>query len=405
MNFQIIGIDKLTPAEYNPRKALKPGDPEFERIKRSIEQFGFVDPLVVNSDMTIIGGHQRWEILKHLGRTEVECVVVDLDKTRERALNVALNKITGEWDKEMLRGLIRDLLNSDFDVTVTGFDPDDFKNGEDNTEDDGFDLDSALKEPPVSQTGDIWQLGRHRLVCGDSTDPATFDALLEGRKVNLAVTDPPYNVDYESIAGAIQNDNMSDGEFADFLLRAFTNIAGVMAEDASIYVFHADTEGLNFRTAFDLAGFHLACVCIWAKQSLVIGRSPYQWKHEPVLFGWKKNGRHKWFADNNQSTFWTFDRPVKSTLHPTMKPIALCAYPMLNSTTANSLVLDPFGGSGSTLIAAEQIGRTCYMAEIDPKYCDVIVRRYIKQVNNDTNVTRTRDRQKEVYADIPKGGE
>lgn len=410
MEFKKLKIDTLIPASYNPRKALKPGDPEFEKIKNSITEFGYVDPIIVNSDMTIIGGHQRWSVLKTLGFTEVDCVVIEIDKTKEKALNIALNKVTGEWNKELLADLIKDLQSLDYDVSFTGFDPpeiDELFNDvhSKDTKEDDFDVEEALKTPAISKQGDVWLLGRHRLVCGDSTNPEVFNTLLEGKKVNLVVTDPPYNVAYESSAGTIQNDNMEDKAFYNFLLSAYKNMVNAMADDASIYVFHSDTEGLNFRKAFQDAGLYLSGVCIWAKQSLVLGRSPYQWKHEPILFGWKKNGKHKWFADRKQSTIWNFDRPKKSELHPTMKPIALVAYPILNSSMTNGLVLDPFGGSGSTLIACEQTNRTCYTVELDEKYTDVIVKRYIDQVQNHENVYVIRDGVKISYADLEKGEE
>lgn len=410
MEFKKLKINSLIPASYNPRKKLKPGDAEYEKIKNSITEFGYVDPIIVNSDMTIIGGHQRWSVLKALGYDEVDCVVIEIDKTKEKALNIALNKVTGEWNKELLADLIKDLQSLDYDVSMTGFEPpeiDELFNDvhSKETKEDDFDVDAELQNPTITKLGDVWQLGRHRLICGDATLPEVFDTLLDGKKVNLVVTDPPYNVNYSSDAGTIQNDNMTDNDFYNFLLASYKNMANAMADDASIYVFHADTEGLNFRKAFVDAGFYLSGVCIWAKQSLVLGRSPYQWKHEPILFGWKKNGKHKWFADRKQSTVWNFDRPKKSELHPTMKPIALVAYPILNSSMTNGLVLDPFGGSGSTLIACEQTDRTCYTIEIDEKYADVIVKRYIEQIGNDENVYLVRNGEKIKYSDTRKGDE
>ena len=214
------------------------------------------------------------------------------------------------------------------------------------------------------------------------------------------LTDPPYNVAYAAKAGKIQNDNLKDGEFYQFLLNAFTNMASAMAQDASIYVFHADTEGLNFRQAFKDAGLYLSCVCIWAKQSLVLGRSPYQWKHEPILYGWRKDGKHNWYTDRKQSTIWNFDRPSKNDLQPTMKPVALCAYPITNSSLSNCIVLDPFGGSGSTLIACEQIGRICYTLELDEKYADVIVKRYIDFVGSAEQVFCLREGVKRSYSEV-----
>ncbi len=410
MEFKKLKINALIPASYNPRKKLKPGDVEYEKIKNSITEFGYVDPIIVNSDMTIIGGHQRWSVLKALGYDEVDCVVIEIDKTKEKALNIALNKVTGEWNKELLADLIKDLQSLDYDVSMTGFEPpeiDELFNDvhSKETKEDDFDVDAELSKPTLTQKGDLWLLGRHRLMCGDATLPEVFNTLLDGKKVNLVVTDPPYNVNYSSDAGTIQNDNMTDTDFYNFLLASYKNMANAMADDASIYVFHADTEGLNFRKAFVDAGFYLSGVCIWAKQSLVLGRSPYQWKHEPILFGWKKNGKHKWFSDRKQSTIWNFDRPKKSELHPTMKPIALVAYPILNSSMTNGLVLDPFGGSGSTLIACEQTDRTCYTIELDEKYADVIVKRYIEQVGNDENVYLVRNGEKIKYSDIRKSDE
>jgi len=259
-----------------------------------------------------------------------------------------------------------------------------------------------MQKPAVSKQGDVWLLGRHRLVCGDSTKAETYAVLMDGKQANLVVTDPPYNVNYEGTAGKIQNDNMSDDAFYHFLLDAFTNIEKSLTQDSSIYVFHADTEGLNFRRAFVDAGFYLSGTCIWKKQSLVLGRSPYQWQHEPVLFGWKKKGKHLWYSDRKQSTIWEYSRPRSNAEHPTMKPIALISYPILNSSMSNCIVLDPFGGSGSTLIACEQTNRICHMIEIAEKFCDVIVNRYIEQVGSDSDVFLFRDGVMTPFSEIPK---
>ena len=383
----------LLPADYNPRKDLKPGDPEYEKLKRSLEQFGYVEPVIWNKATgRVVGGHQRLKVLIDMGITEVECVVVDLPDDKEKALNIALNKISGDWDKDKLAVLIADLQGTAFDVSLTGFDAaeidDLFKDTlKDGVKDDNFDVDAELKEPPITKPGDIWTLGRHRLVCGDSTKAETFDLLMAGAKANLVITDPPYNVNYEGSAGKIQNDNMGNEAFYEFLLAAFRNTAAIMANDASIYVFHADTEGLNFRRAFADAGFYLSGCCIWKKQSLVLGRSPYQWQHEPVLYGWKKGGKHQWYTGRKETTIWEFDKPKKNGDHPTMKPIPLLAYPIMNSSMSNTLVVDPFGGSGSTLIACEQTDRSCNTIELDPKFCDVIVKRYIEQVGSSEKVT------------------
>lgn len=387
----------LVPADYNPRKDLKPGDKEYEKLKRSIDEFGYVDPLIWNKRTSrLVGGHQRLKVLKDMGIDEVDVVVVDMDEEKEKALNVALNKISGDWDKDKLMLLITDLQGEDFDVSLTGFDPeelddlfkDDMKDG---VKDDNFDVDKELKKQTMTKPGDLWQLGEHRLLCGDSTKEESYNLLMAGKQANLVITDPPYNVNYQGSAGKIKNDNMKDDAFYQFLLAAFTNMEKSMADDASIYVFHADTEGLNFRKAFSDAGFYLSGTCIWVKQSLVLGRSPYQWRHEPILFGWKKKGKHCWYAGRKESTIWEFDKPKKNKDHPTMKPIHLLAYPIMNSSMTNSIVLDPFGGSGSTLIACEQTKRICRTIELDEKFCDVIVKRYIEQVGSTKDVKVVRD--------------
>lgn len=397
MDIQKKSTADLLPADYNPRRNLKPGDAEYEKLKRSLEQFGYVEPVIWNKRTgRVVGGHQRLKVLIDIGIAEVECVVVDLDEENEKALNVALNKISGEWDNDKLALLIADLQGADFDVSLTGFDQaelddlfkDDMKDG---IEDDDFDVDAELQKPTVSKLGDLWHLGNHRLVCGDSTKAETYEKLMAGKVANLVVTDPPYNVNYEGSAGKIKNDNMGNDAFYQFLFDAFVNMERVMAADASIYVFHADTEGLNFRKAFADAGFYLSGTCIWKKQSLVLGRSPYQWQHEPCLFGWKKSGKHQWYSGRKETTIWEFDKPKKNGDHPTMKPIPLIAYPIMNSSMSNCIVLDPFGGSGSTLIACEQTNRICYTIELDEKFCDVIVKRYIEQVGSADYVTVLRD--------------
>ena len=396
----------LLPADYNPRKDLKPGDAEYEKLKRSIEQFGYVEPVIWNKTTgRVVGGHQRLKVLMDMGMTEVDCVVVEMDEDKEKALNIALNKISGDWDKDKLALLIADLQGADFDVSLTGFEPaeidDLFKDTlKDGVKDDDFDLGAELEKPTMSKPGDIWALGRHRLICGDSTKAETYDLLMGSTKANLVITDPPYNVNYEGSAGKIKNDNMADEAFYNFLLDAYTQMHSAMADDASIYVFHADTEGLNFRRAFADAGFYLSGCCIWKKQSLVLGRSPYQWQHEPCLYGWKKNGKHQWYTGRKETTIWEFDKPKKNGDHPTMKPIPLLAYPIMNSSMSNSVVLDPFGGSGSTLIACEQTDRICYTMELDEKFCDVIVKRYIEQVGGSDEVSVIRDGLSYKYSEV-----
>ncbi|HQO78613.1 MAG TPA: site-specific DNA-methyltransferase [Thermodesulfobacteriota bacterium] len=380
---KVLPISALKPAEYNPRKKLKPGDKEYKKIKDSIEEFGFADPLVVNSDMTIIGGHQRLNVAIDLGYTEVPCAVVDIDKTREKALNIALNKITGEWDEQMLADLLTDLKEADYDLDYTGFEAPEveqlFSNIYDKkVKEDDFDVDKELQQPCFSQLGDLWCLGKHRVICGDSTGEEIYTRLMDGQLANLVLTDPPYNVDVEETAGKIMNDNMGDQEFYNFLLSAYRCMHANLADDGSIYVWHADTEGINFRTAFRDAGFYLSGCCIWVKNALVLGRSPYQWRHEPCLFGWKLKGKHQWYGDRKQTTVWEYDKPRSSKDHPTMKPVQLMSYPIKNSTMTNGIVLDPFLGSGSTLIACCETDRVCRGIELDPKFVDCIVKRYIE---------------------------
>ena len=380
---KVLPVSVLKPAEYNPRKKLKPGDKEYKKIKASIEEFGFADPLVINSDMTIIGGHQRLTVAQDLGYTEVPCAVVDVDKDREKALNIALNKITGQWDEEMLANLLKDLDTVKFNTDLTGFDrseiEDLFSNIYDKkVKEDNFDVDSELKQPCFSKLGDLWLLGKHRVICGDSTGEEVYTRLMDGQRANIVLTDPPYGVDVQETAGKIQNDNLPDAEFYDFLLSAFRCMYTNLADDGSIYIWHADTKGLIFRRAYEDAGFYLSGCCIWKKNALVLGRSPYQWIHEPCLYGWKKAGKHQWYSDRKQTTVWEYDKPKSSPLHPTTKPVTLMAYPLKNSSMTNGIILDPFLGSGSTLIACCETDRVCRGIELDPKFVDCIVKRYIE---------------------------
>ncbi|MGN1415112.1 MAG: site-specific DNA-methyltransferase [Anaerovoracaceae bacterium] len=406
MEWKTLSVDALRPAAYNPRKKLKAGDKEYEKIKNSILEFGYVEPIIVNYDMTVIGGHQRLTVLKDLGYTEVQCVEVHIeDENKVKALNIALNKITGAWNEQLLADLIVDLQTANFNTDFTGFEAPEIEqlfskvHNKDIQEDD-FDVEAELQKPTMSRLGDVWLLGRHRLVCGDSTLPETYTTLMEGKRANLVLTDPPYNVNVEETAGKIKNDNMSDEDFYKFLFAMFVNVEQNMESDASIYVFHADSKGLTFRQAFHDAGFYLSGCCIWKKNALVLGRSPYQWQHEPCLFGWKVGGKHQWYSDRKQTTIWEYDRPKSSKEHPTMKPVALMAYPIQNSCMSNCIVLDPFLGSGSTLIACEETNRICYGIELDEKFADVIVRRYIEKVGGSDGVFLIRDNVKIPYLEV-----
>lgn len=391
---KLIETSKLIPYVNNARTH---SPAQVMKLRSSLREFGFINPVIIDRDLNVIAGHGRIMAAKEEGIKEIPCVFVDyLTEAQKKAYILADNRMAMDagWDEELLKIEIEALQAEAFDIGLTGFDDKEIADlfaSNDDVEDDDFDVDAELEKPTFTKAGDVWVLGNHRLVCGDSTKPETYELLMEGKKANLVVTDPPYNVNYEGSAGKIKNDNMANDKFYQFLFDAYTCMYQAMADDASIYVFHADTEGLNFRRAFAEAGFYLSGTCIWKKQSLVLGRSPYQWQHEPCLFGWKKSGKHQWYSGRKETTIWEFDKPKKNGDHPTMKPVPLIAYPIKNSSMTNCLVLDPFGGSGSTLIACEQTGRCCRTIELDEKFCDVIVKRYIEQVGSTENVSVIRN--------------
>jgi DNA modification methylase len=392
-----IPIEMINPAPYNPRIDLQPGDEEYEKLKRSIEEFGYVEPLVWNRRTgNLVGGHQRYKILvNEKGLKELDVSEVDLDETREKALNIALNKISGDWETTKLAELLQELQASDeIDFELTGFSEEEFDElleqldielepdvEYEEVEDDEFDVESELEniEEPITKRGDIWLLGEHRLLCGDSTNLEEVQRLMNGKRAAMVFTDPPYNVDYTGKtkdALKIQNDHMDNESFYRFLYDAFSVMYKVTEEGGPIYVCHADSEGLNFRKAMIDSGWLLKQCIIWVKNSIVLGRQDYHWQHEPILYGWKPGAAHKWAGDRKQSTVWEYDKPQRNAEHPTMKPVPIPAKAIQNSSYKGDIVFDPFGGSGSTLIAAEKTGRICYTVELDPKYCDVIVKRY-----------------------------
>ena len=405
---QLIATEKLIPYVNNARTH---STEQINKLRSSLREFGFINPVIIDRGFNVIAGHGRIEAAQAEGISEVPCVFADhLTEAQKKAYILADNRMAMDagWDEELLRVEIEALQAESFDVGLTGFDESeiaDLFETDSEVKDDGFDVDAELEKPPVTKSGDLWLLGNHRLICGDSTKEETYTLLMDGKKANLVVTDPPYNVNYEGSAGKIKNDNMENGRFYQFLLDAFTCMEKVMENDASIYVFHADTEGLNFRKAFAEAGFYLSGTCIWKKQSLVLGRSPYQWQHEPVLFGWKKKGRHQWYTGRKESTIWEFDKSKKNGDHPTMKPVPLVAYPIKNSSMSNCIVLDPFGGSGSTLIACEQTNRVCHTIELDEKFCDVIVKRFIEQAGTTENVYVVRDGQNIKFDELEVGAD
>lgn len=399
-------IDSLTPYENNPRH----NENAVEPVAASIREFGFKVPLVIDKSGVIVTGHTRLKAAKALGLKKVPCIIAD-DLTPEQinAFRVADNKVSefAEWDFEKLDA---ELAALSLDMSEFGFDPPSGDNGGEIVEDEPPEVDE--ESPPETEPGDIYQLGRHRLICGDSTDAATIARLVDGAEMDLVLTDPPYNADYEGKtkdALKIQNDKMTDSKFYSFLLDTFKNLYDVTKPGGAVYIFHAHMESVNFLSAFRAADFYLHQMLVWNKNTMVLGHCDYQWKHEPIIYGWKPGAGH-YFTNSRLEytviedapnvnkmtkselremvkellkrgdpvTVISEDKPARNAEHPTMKPVKLVAYLIRNSSRPGENVLDVFGGSGSTLIAAEQTGRTCYTAELDPRYCDVIVKRWEK---------------------------
>lgn len=404
----LVDIDKLIPYVNNARTHSKE---QINKLRASIREFGFINPVIIDRDYNVIAGHGRIMAAKAENITEVPCVFVDyLNDAQKKAYILADNRMAldADWDEELLKVEIESLQGADFDLNLTGFDEAELMDifGDDNqsrAKDDDFDLTAALEKASFVEKGDVWTVGRHRLMCGDATSSEDVSTLMGNTKANLILTDPPYGVSFKSSSGlTIQNDSMKNEEFYNFLLASFKCMAEHLENGGSAYVFHADTEGLNFRKAFIDAGFHLAGCCIWVKDSLVLGRSDYQWQHEPVLYGFMQNGKHKWYSDRKQTTIWNFDKPKRNANHPTSKPLDLLSYPIGNSTQENGVVIDTFGGSGSTMMACEQMNRICYMMELDEKYASVILRRYVENTNNAEGVFVERNGRKIPYIELVK---
>lgn len=397
VKFEQVPIEKLVPYARNARTHSKE---QITQLRSSLREFGFVSPAVIDSKYNILVGHGRVAAAREEGYTTIPCVFAEnLTDAQKRAYILADNQLAlnAGWDEEMLGVELSDLQDDAFDLSLLGFDDSDLEKllvdpAAGDARDDDFDLTAALEKAAFVEQGDLWTVGRHRLLCGDATSAEDVDRLMDGKTANLIVTDPPYGVSFKAADGlTIQNDGLKGDAFYQFLNTAFTNMASHLEKGGAAYVFHADTEGLNFRKAFVDAGFHLAGVCIWVKNALVLGRSDYQWQHEPILYGFLQNGKHHWYADRKQTTIWQFDKPKRNKDHPTSKPLDLLAYPIKNSTQENAVVLDTFGGSGSTLMACEQMNRICYMAELDPKYASVILRRYVEDTGNADCVSVERD--------------
>ena len=381
-----IDINLLKPYSNNPRKLTPKA---IEKVAQSLKEFGFRQPIVVDGNNTIVVGHTRYQASRKLGYSTVPITKINnLTKEQINAYRIADNRTNeeAEWDDELLALEIKELEMKDFNLELTGMNKPEidellFQEKQGNAEDDEV---PETPEEPITKPGDIWQLGSHRIICGDSTLPETYKKLLGDKKVDLYLTDPPYNVDYEGKRDErlkIKNDNKSDEEFLKFLTKAFTEATNYLKLGSAFYIWHSEIEGLNFRLATKQSNLQIRQTLIWQKNSMVVGRQDYQWQHEPCLYGWKEGASHTWYSDRKQTTILNFDRPTSSKLHPTMKPVNLLSYLINNSTKQEDIVLDSFLGSGSTLIACEKLQRICYGIELDPKYCDVIVKRWEQWAN------------------------
>jgi len=375
-------LSDLIPYINNSRKH---SDDQVTQIAASIKEFGWTNPILVDGDNGIIAGHGRIMAAKKLGMTEVPVIeLAHLSKEQRKALIIADNKLAlnSDWDTNLLAIELKDLQDLGFDLNLTGFNADELANLLLPEQVAGLTDEDAVPdtpEEPISKLGDIYKLGNHRLMCGDSTSITDMESLCDGQLVDMWLTDPPYNVAYEGKtkdALTIQNDSMGNDQFRQFLRDSYVTADTVMKPGAVFYIWHADSEGYNFRGAAHDAGWKIRQCLIWKKSTMVMGRQDYHWKHEPCLYGWKEGAGHLWATDRKQTTILEFDKPSRNGEHPTMKPVALFEYQMLNNTKGSDIILDSFGGSGTTLLAAEKHGRKAYLMELDPKYCDVIVKRW-----------------------------
>lgn len=393
---QLVDINKLIPYVNNARTH---SPEQITKLRSSLREFGFINPVLIDREYNVLAGHGRICAAKEEGIEEVPCVFVEhLSEAQKKAYILADNRMSLDagWDDELLKVEMASLQEMGFDIGMTGFDESEladlFKEDTD-AEDDNYDIDEALEKEPFVMPGDIWKLGTHRLLCGDATKEEDVRLLMDGKKANACITDPPYNCAYEGGTGMkIMNDHWDSSEkFYQFLLAAFKNAYNSLADGAAFYCFHSDAEKVNFFNATVHAGFHYSTTCIWVKDTLVIGRADFQQRHEPVIYAFKDTAKHKFYGDRKQTTVWEFDRPKKSKLHPTMKSLPLIAYPIKLSSQENGIILDLFGGSGSTLMAADQINRSCYTTELDPKYASAIVRRYTAAHGGTENITVIRN--------------
>ena len=385
MQYYLADVSELIPYVRNARTH---SEAQVAQIAASIREFGFLSPILVAEDNTILAGHGRLAAALKLGLKKVPCVKENhLTETQKRAYIIADNKLSlnAGWDSELLAVELSELEGADFNLDLLGFDEAELSSifdADKDVSDDDFDVEKELEEPCFSKTGDIWTLGKHRIICGDSTDSSTFEKLLGETKVNLVCTDAPYFVNLENASGKIKNDDLSDKEGYEFLMKVFTNFKNSMAADASIYEFYATMKARVFYDAFEDAGFKVAAGLIWKKPRAPLMRTDWKFNMEPIIYGWRKDGKHKWYGDQKQTAVFEFDGIKNSKEegcgHPSSKPVPLIAYLIKQSTQTNSVVLDGFLGSASTLIACEQIGRVCFGVELEPKFIDVAVKRYMK---------------------------
>ena len=384
--FQLVDIDKLVPYANNARTHNKE---QILKLRSSLREFGFVNPVIIDREYNVLAGHGRIEAAKAENISEVPCVFADhLTEAQKKAYILADNRMALDagWDDELLAVEMEELQNLGFDLGLTGFDESEiadlFDINSDEAKQDDFDVDTELEKPCKSKTGDIWHLGKHTIICGDSTLPETYTALLGDTKVNLVCTDPPYLVNLESTSGKIKNDDLDDEKGYEFLKSTFERFKESMAKDASIYVFYATSKARVFHDAYEDAGFKVGAGLVWKKDRLVLTRTDWKYIHEPIIWGWRKDGKHIWYGDQKQKTVFEFDRIKNSKEdgcgHPSSKPVPLIAYLISQCTQTNGMVLDGFLGSASTLIACEQLNRVCFGVELEPKFVDVAVERYIK---------------------------
>jgi DNA modification methylase len=402
-----LPVSEINPTPHNPRKDLQPDDLEYKQIEASIDSFGFLEPLVWNRRTgNLVGGHQRFKILVHKGYKEIQVSVVDLDLEREKALNIALNKVQGSWSQEKLAELLEELSSvPDLNIESTGFTPVEIGQLVDRylqkVDEDDFEVEQVVEsiEEPITQEGDLIELGPHKILCDDCSVLDNLKRLLSTEKVGLVHTDPPYNVAY--VAGErpnpncrikksarwaqIHSDNMDESKYRALLCNVFSNIAQFMDKGAAAYFWNGHKNFGPMHTMLEELGFHVASVIVWAKPNFAISYGDYNEQVEFCLYCWlQNNGGHRWFGSTSESTLWDVRRdPTKQYIHPTQKPVALAHRAIINSSVKGDIVLDTFLGSGSTLIAAESTGRRCYGLEIDPRYCDAIVHRYIAYVGKD----------------------